>query len=137
MEGIIKMDILRYLSGWLENDNTKVFYLLALILMSNVLDFLLGWVNAKFNKEVDFVSSRAIMGITRKLLIFIVMIYFIPVAMLAPQPVGIGAIYVLFTGYLLSEINSILSHLKVTDDKKTDVFADFISRIFGTKREDK
>ena len=137
MEGIIKMDILRWLSDWLENDNTKVLYLLALILCANMLDFLLGWVNAKFNKEVPFSSSKAIMGITRKLLIFMVLVYFIPVSMLAPEPIGIGAIYVLFVGYLLSELNSILSHLKITDDTKSDVFADFIAKIFGQNKEGK
>lgn len=132
------MDILKWLANWLENDNTKVFYLLALILMANILDFILGWVNAKFNQEVTFSSSKAILGITRKLLIFIVLVYFIPVSMLAPEPIGITAIYVLFFGYLASELNSILSHLNLTNDhKRNEVFADFISKIFGQNGGDK
>ena len=60
------------------------------------------------------------------------LVFFIPVSLLVPEPIGISALYVLFTGYLLSEINSILTHLKLTEeDKSTDMFRDFIERIFN------
>ena len=122
-----------YLTSFLEDENTKIVYWLVLILGANIIDFLLGFINAYFNKEVKFNSSQAIYGIVRKVICFIVLIYFIPVAMLVPQPVGIGAIYVLFTGYLLSELNSILSHLKLADDGKTQVFAEFLETVFKKK----
>jgi toxin secretion/phage lysis holin len=121
-----------YMQRWLENDNTKVIYFLVLILIANMIDFLLGWINAKFNAKVSFSSSRAIYGIARKMVMFILCVFFIPVSLLVPYPVGIGALYVLFTGYLLSEINSILSHLKLSDDDKSvDHFSDFIKKLFS------
>jgi toxin secretion/phage lysis holin len=121
-----------YMQRWLENDNTKVIYFLVLILIANMIDFLLGWINAKFNNKVSFSSSRAIYGIARKMVMFILCVFFIPVSLLVPYPVGIGALYVLFTGYLLSEINSILSHLKLSDDDKSvDHFSDFIKKLFS------
>ena len=126
-------EMIEFLMGYLQEDNTKLIYLLALILGANIIDFLLGFINARFNKEVKFNSSKAIYGIVRKLIMFIVLIYFIPVALLVPPPIGLGAIYVLFTGYLLSELNSILSHLKLADDGKEKVFAEFISKIFQKK----
>ncbi|PID15756.1 hypothetical protein CSV63_07490 [Sporosarcina sp. P34] len=120
-----------WLNRFLETDNTKLIYLLALIMGANIIDFTLGWINAKFNKQVDFSSSRAIFGIARKMLLLILCVYFIPVALLVPEPIGISALYVLYAGYLLSEINSILNHLKLTDDdKSTDVFIDFINTVF-------
>lgn len=126
------MSMINWLSYWLENDSTKVIYILILILIANMIDFLLGWINAKFNKEVAFSSSKAIYGIARKMVMFIICVFFIPVSLLIPAPIGIGALYVLFTGYLLSEINSILSHLKLTsDDKGVDVFYDFVEKIFN------
>lgn len=127
------MGMVDYLTSFLEDENTKIVYWLVLILGANIIDFLLGFINAYFNKEVKFNSSQAIYGIVRKVICFIVLIYFIPVAMLVPQPVGIGAIYVLFTGYLLSELNSILSHLKLADDGKTKVFAEFLETVFKKK----
>jgi len=126
-----------WLSQWLLNDNTKLLYLLTLILIANVIDFLMGWINAKFNEHVSFSSSKAIYGIARKMVMFIILVYFVPVAILVPSPIGIGALYVLFVGYLASEINSILSHLRLSDDdKQTDLFIDFATKIFkgGNKK---
>jgi toxin secretion/phage lysis holin len=132
------MDMINWLEQWLQSDNTKVIYLLALILTANIIDFTLGWLNAKFNKTVKFSSNTAIYGIARKLILFILCVYFIPVSMLVPYPLGIGALYVLLGGYLFSEINSILGHLKLSeDDKTTDKFIDFVNRIFNNNKEGK
>lgn len=123
--------MIEWLTRFLESDNTKLIYLLALIGVANIIDFSMGWINAKFNKNVDFSSSKAIFGIARKMLLLILCVYFIPVALLVPEPIGISALYVLYIGYLLSEINSILNHLKLADDdKSTDMFADFIGNLF-------
>lgn len=125
------MQMIEWLNRFLETDNTKLIYLLSLIIGANIIDFTLGWVNAKFNKNVDFSSSRAIFGIARKMLLLILCVYFIPVALLVPDPIGISALYVLYLGYLLSEINSIFNHLRLSeDDKSTDVFIDFINAVF-------
>jgi toxin secretion/phage lysis holin len=126
------MDMLNWLAKWMHNDNTKIVYILALILIANLIDFVFGWLNAKFNPKIKFSSGKAIYGIARKMVLFIILIYFIPVAMLIPDPIGLSALYVLFLGYLASELNSILSHLKATDDDgKVDVFAEFVKTIFN------
>lgn len=127
----IEMDIFKWLGYWLSDESTKLIYILTLIFIANILDFLFGWVNAKFNPNVSFASSKAIFGIARKILMVILLVFFVPVAMLVPQPVGVGALYVLYLGYLASEINSILNHLKLAeDDKRNDLFVDFIQKIF-------
>lgn len=116
---------------WTIGDNEKILYLLTLILIANVIDFLIGFINAKFNDRVNFSSSKAIYGIARKMVMFMILIYFVPVSILVPSPIGIGALYVLFIGYLLSELNSILSHLRLAeDDKQTALFIDFVNKIF-------
>lgn len=122
--------MIEWLNYWLSTDNTKLIYVISLILIANVLDFSIGWVNAKFNGEVEFSSSKAIYGIARKMFVFILLIFFIPFSLLVPAPIGISALYVLYMGYLLSELTSIMNHLKMGDDDKTsDMFLDFISRI--------
>jgi toxin secretion/phage lysis holin len=129
---VVGMDMFHYLQKWLDNDNTKVIYFLVLILIANMIDFSIGWINAKFNSSVAFSSSKAIYGIARKMIMFILCVFFVPISLLVPYPVGIASLYVLFTGYLLSEINSILSHLKLSeDDKSTDKFSDFIKKLFS------
>src|SRR5690625_882018 len=132
------MQMIDWLQGYLQDDNTKLLYLLALILLANTIDFTIGWINAKFNPKIKFDTSKAIYGIARKLLLFIVLVYAIPVALLIPYDLGIGALYVLYTGYLWSEINSILYHFKLADDDKSmDPFINFFSKIFERKGEGK
>jgi toxin secretion/phage lysis holin len=129
--------MIQWLGNWLSTDNTKLIYILSLILIANLIDFLIGWINAKFNKSVPFSSSKAIYGIARKIVLFILLIFFIPVALIVPEPIGISALYVLYIGYLLSELNSILSHLKISDDdKSTDRFIDFVNVIFKGGRKE-
>lgn len=126
--------MIEWLSRFLESDNTKLIYILSLILGANIIDFTVGWVNAKFNPKVNFNSSKAIFGIARKLLLFVLLVYSIPVALLVPDPIGIGALYTLYIGYLASEINSVLNHFKLAeDDKSMDPFANFFKRIFEKK----
>lgn len=123
--------MIEWLQVYLESDSTKLIYFLALILVANIIDFTIGWINAKFNPKIDFSSSKAILGIARKLLLFILLVYSIPVALLMPEPLGISALYVLYTGYLASEINSILNHFKLAnDDKSVDPFINFFKGLF-------
>lgn len=124
--------MLSWLKGFLETDDTKVLYFLMVILIANMTDFTIGWVNAKFNKDVKFSSARAIMGIARKMVMFILLILFIPFVLLMPDGMGITALYILYTGYLVSEFTSILNHLKiVSDDKSVNLFRQFIKNISG------
>jgi len=126
------IEMFGYLKQWLINDDSKVLYILTLILIANIIDFLLGFINAKFNSKVQFESRKAIYGIARKMTLFILCVYFIPVALLIPAPLDIGALYVLYIGYLVSELNSILSHLRMSEDGKpdqTEFFIDFINKL--------
>lgn len=132
----VNLNIIGWLSNQLNSEDTKIIYLLTLILIANIIDFIIGWTNAKFNPEVDFSSSKAIYGIARKIILFIVLVFFVPVSVLIPEPIGISALWILFLGYLFSEINSILNHLKLAkDDKSVDPFFDFVQTIF--KKGDK
>ena len=128
------MQMIDWLSSFLESDSTKLIYFLTLIMGANIIDFSIGWVNAKLNPKIKFSSAKAIFGIARKLLMFILLVYSIPVALLMPEPLGVSALYVLYAGYLLSEINSILHHFKLADDDKSmDPFIDFFKSIFDKK----
>lgn len=130
--------MLNWLEGWLQNDNTKLMYLLCAILIANILDFAFGSINAKFNERVPFSSKKAKNGLFIKIGYFIILVYLIPVAMLLPTEIGVIALYTLYTAYLVIELNSLFAHFRLTeDDKRNDLFIDFIGRIFnGNKRDD-
>lgn len=130
------MEMFNWMERLLSDENTKVIYVLTLITIASTIDFLIGWVNAKFNPLVPFSSNKAIYGIARKMIMIMLLIFFIPVSMLIPSPIGIGALWVLLLGYLFSEITSILNHLNLAeDDKKGELFFDFVNKIFGGKNK--
>ena len=115
-----------------EDIDLYLIVLLSIILISNLIDFSFGWINAKFNKSVKFESGKALYGIIKKMMYFIVLILFSIIALaIIPHEIAIPSIIALYIGYLLSEINSILSHLELTDDgKKGELFITFIKKIF-------
>lgn len=115
-----------------EDIDLYLIVLLSIILISNLIDFSFGWINARFNKNVIFESGKALYGIIKKMMYFIVLILFTVIALaIIPHEVAIPSITSLYIGYLLSEINSILSHLELTDDgKKGEPFITFIKKIF-------
>lgn len=124
--------MINWLNVWLTEDNTKLLYLLTLILIANILDFVFGVINAKFNKNVPFSSKKAKNGLFVKIGYFILLVYVIPVALLLPEGIGVSALYVLYVGYLVIELNSLFAHFRLTeDDKRNELFIDFINRIFA------
>lgn len=125
------MDMIEWLRGFLQDEDTKLIYFLCAIAGANVIDFMIGWVNAKFNPEIQFSSTRAIMGLARKMILLILSAFFIPVAvLLLPNAVALPTLYVFLGGYLVSELNSIGNHLNLlSDDKQNSTFLDFIKML--------
>jgi len=110
---------------------------LGIILVANILDMTLGWINAKFNKDVEFKSGIALNGIVQKMGRFVVICLFIPMTVLVPYDVGVPALIAFLTAYIFSEFNSIFSHLGLTKDGKDgSSFIDFLTAITkgGTKK---
>lgn len=131
------MEMITWLQQWLANDDYKIIYFLTVILSASIMDFLMGWLNAKFNKLVSFSSTVALFGIAKKIVYFMLLVLFIPIALLVPDPVGIAALYVLYTGYLASEIQSVFSHLNLAEDsKKNQTFLDFINTVLKQKNKE-
>lgn len=125
------MDMISFLQSLTATDDRYLIALLAIILVANTIDFAFGWVNARFNSKVQFESNIALYGIIKKMMYFIVLVLFMFVAfMLVPATIALPALYALYIGYLVSEINSILSHLNLTTDGKNgELFLTFVSRL--------
>src|SRR5690625_410014 len=133
------MEMINFLQGLTENKDYYIIALLTIILIASTIDFLFGWINARFNKNVKFESGIALYGIIKKMMYFVALALFMVIAFLiVPVAIGYAAVTTLFIGYLISEINSILSHLELTEDgKKGELFRSFISRLInGDKSND-
>jgi len=46
--------------------NIYLMVLLSIVLVSNVIDWCFGWLNARFNSKVVFKSGKALYGIIKK-----------------------------------------------------------------------
>jgi toxin secretion/phage lysis holin len=129
-ERMIKMmiEFLRELTG---TQDAKIFFILGLIAVAMIIDFLTGTVSAKINQNI--VSQKGINGILRKICSMIVMIFFIPVSILIPEGIGIGLVYVLYLGYLMMEIKSILENLKKMG-LDVSLFKNFVDEVEKNKK---
>lgn len=100
-----------YLHHMSESPEGKVIYILSIICLLMIVDFLTGTVAAWRNPEIKFRSQEGINGILRKLVSMIVLVACIPVSALVPVEMGVAALFVLYVGYMLMEFKSILENL--------------------------
>lgn len=113
-----------------------IVYTLVLIMIAMVIDFLSGTLAAKINPDIQFRSKEGINGILRKIASIALLAYCIPLSVLLPEGVGIGALQILYTGYLFFELKSILENYeKLKFD--TTLLREFVSKLFKNKGEDK
>lgn len=130
------MDMITFLNDLTQSDDQYITALLVTILVASTIDFLFGWLNARLSSKVEFISGVALYGIIKKMMYFLTLVLFMVIAFLVfPTKIATAAVYTLFIGYLLSEANSILSHLGLTEDgKKGELFRDFLEGIFTQRK---
>ncbi|MHC5249805.1 phage holin family protein [Enterococcus sp. LJL90] len=122
-------EIFDFLEKITHDADDKVMYVLMLICIAMIIDFATGTLAAKINPEIEFTSKVGINGIIRKVASISLLFFFIPLAPLVPGGAGIGLIYVLYLGYLVMEIKSILENHKKMGNEIT-VFLEFIKKIW-------
>lgn len=125
--------MIEFLRNLLQTEDTKILFILALIAISMILDFATGTIAAKINNNIKFESQKGINGILRKICSMIVMIFFIPLSVLVPEGIGTTLVYVLYLGYLVMEVTSVLENLKKMGID-TSLFTNFLKNIEKSKK---
>lgn len=125
--------MIEFLRNLLQTEDTKILFILALIAISMILDFATGTIAAKINNSIKFESQKGINGILRKICSMIVMIFFIPLSVLVPEGIGTTLVYVLYLGYLVMEVTSVLENLKKMGID-TSLFTNFLKNIEKSKK---
>lgn len=113
----------------------RVLFVLALIAIAMVVDFITGTIAAFINPNIDFKSKAGINGILRKIASMIVLIVFLPISTLLPNRTDMALIYTLYVGYLFFEVKSIIENLG-KNGTDTTLFKDILGKMSG-KTEDK
>lgn len=122
-----------YLEKLMTSNDTKILFVITLIVISEILDWLSGTVAAVINPDIDYKSKIGTNGILRKISFIMVLLLFIPVSVLIPDvneiDVGTIALYVLYLGYLGNVIWSIFENYeKMGKDMK--MFKEFWKKVF-------
>lgn len=105
------LHIFQALHGATETPEGKVIYILTIICVLMIIDFITGSIAAWRNPDINFRSQEGINGILRKLCSIIALVACIPIAPLVPADAGVAALIVLYVGYLIMEFKSILENL--------------------------
>ncbi|WP_122646970.1 phage holin family protein [Enterococcus mediterraneensis] len=109
----------------------KILYVLSLLALAMILDFFSGCYAARKHKCLS--SKVGINGILRKLASMVLLVFFLPVALLLPGKTGIAMLFVFYVGYLLLEIQSILENYeKIGID--THLFTAFVEMLKKHRR---
>ncbi|MGX7328736.1 phage holin family protein [Enterococcus bulliens] len=104
----------------------KVLYILAMIGLAMTLDFISGVLAARYTRT--FTSKQGINGLIRKMASLCLLLFFLPLALVIPMKVGIGMLYMFYSGYLWFELHSILeNYQKLGVD--TQLFQQFITQL--------
>ena len=106
----------------------KIIYLLSLLSVAMIIDFISGVYAAKLHKEIT--SKRGINGIIRKVASMILLVFFLPVSLIIPGQTGIVLLSVLYLGYLFMEIQSILENYQ-----KIGIDTHYLQKILTKLRE--
>lgn len=104
-------DLFGFFNDLISTDESKVLYILSLVCLFMMIDFIIGSIAAWRDKGTKFSSQVGINGILRKVGSMLVLVACIPVSVLIPANAGIAALYVLYTGYLVMEFVSVVENL--------------------------
>ncbi|MDZ5758694.1 phage holin family protein [Carnobacterium maltaromaticum] len=125
-----------YLERLMTSNDTKILFVITLIVISEILDWLSGTVAAVINPDIDYKSKIGTNGILRKISFIMVLLLFIPVSVLIPDvndiDVGTIALYVLYLGYLGNVIWSIFENYEKMGKDMT-MFKEFWRKLFKSE----
>jgi len=122
--------MITYLQTLLSTDDSKIIYILTLLMVLMMVDFVMGVVIARLDKDIQFSSFKMKIGILIKIVEILLAIIAIPFALLFD--VGLQLLYVLYVGLCGSELYSIFGHMKIVydGDKGIDLLEKFFNGLF-------
>lgn len=107
-KAVILFECLHNASDTLEG---KAMYVLTVVCVLMIVDFITGTAAAWLNTEIKFNSQAGINGILRKVVSIIALAVCIPIAAMLPDDLGLYTLLALYIGYMLMEFTSIVENL--------------------------
>lgn len=99
-----------YMRELTKTQDGLIMFILSLIVIAMIIDFLTGTIAAKINPNIQFLSKVGINGLLRKICSVFLLVFFIPLTILLPSDTGVALLYTVYIGYLCFEIKSIFEN---------------------------
>ena len=125
------LDIFDFFRECVHTPEGKVLYLLAIIAIAMIIDFITGTIAAMVNPEIEFKSKAGINGILRKIASMLLLIVFLPPSVLIPNGAGLALVCTLYSGYLVFEVKSIIENVG-KNGTDTSLFKDVLDKMSGS-----
>ena len=114
-----------FLRELIATEDGLILFLLGLIVVMEIIDFLSGTFAAMINPDIDYRSKIGINGLIRKIMGIILLTVLIPMSVLLPEQTGVAFLYTIYVGYLILTFKSLVENYgKAKGD--TSIFANVI-----------
>ena len=99
-----------FLRELIATEDGLVLFLLGLIVVMEIVDFLSGTFAAMINPDIEYKSKIGINGLIRKMMGIILLTVLIPMSVLLPEQTGVAFLYTIYVGYLILTFKSLVEN---------------------------
>lgn len=99
-----------FLRDMIATEDGLVLFLLSLIVIMEIIDFLSGTLAALINPGIEYQSKIGINGLLRKMQGVILLTVLIPMSVLLPDQTGVAFLYAIYVGYLILTFKSLVEN---------------------------
>lgn len=99
-----------FLRELIATEDGLVLFLLGLIVVMEIVDFLSGTFAAVINPDIGYQSKIGINGLIRKMMGIILLTVLIPMSVLLPEQTGVAFLYTIYVGYIILTFKSLVEN---------------------------
>lgn len=104
------LELFDTLHKFIESDEGLVFYILGIIGVMEIVDFISGTFAAIINPKIEYKSKVGINGLMRKIVGLFLLIILVPMSVLLPQQAGVAFLYTIYVGYIIMIFKSLIEN---------------------------
>ena len=117
-----------FLRAMIATEDGLILFLLALIVIMEIIDFFSGTFAAIVNPGIEYQSKIGINGLLRKIQGIVLLTVLIPMSVLLPENTGVAFLYTIYIGYVILTFKSLVENYgKAKGD--TSVFANVVTTL--------
>lgn len=133
----MKVGLFDFFRNMVQTEDGLVLFLLGLIVIMEIIDFVTGTFAAIINPKIAYQSKAGINGLLRKITGVFLLLILIPMSILLPEKTGVAFLYSIYLGYVLFTFKSLIENYgKMKGD--TTIFdntLNTLNRLLDSKKE--